>query len=105
MKKTHKKRENALRSALTQACETALGRFAGFIWLTHEINHDTPEQSLQIRCMFDSKDSLRAFLADQGQVQAFRWIIQSELQRESFTVKNLHKISFDSAPSSDNTAF
>ena len=39
MTKTDKKRDKAIREALTKACEIALQRNDGFQWLTHEVDY------------------------------------------------------------------
>ena len=52
MRKTDKRRDNALRVALTDACEIASERFDGFKWLTHFVHYCDFPQSLTVVCVF-----------------------------------------------------
>ncbi len=60
MKKTDKKIEKAIVSALTEVCEIALGEVAGFKWLTHQVDYRRLPDSLIIICIFDTKAQLAA---------------------------------------------
>lgn len=62
MRKTDKKRDNAIRHALTQACEIALEQQDGFLWLTHFVSFEKFPESLCIVCVFNTNEQLR--LAD-----------------------------------------
>ena len=58
MKKTHKKIDNQLRHALTNACEEIKDSFEEFAWLTHLVNFDQFPQSLRVNCFFSNSSSL-----------------------------------------------
>ncbi len=58
MKKTHKKIDNQLRQALTNACEEIKDNVEAFAWLTHQVNFDQFPQSLQVNCFFTNSSSL-----------------------------------------------
>lgn len=60
MKKTDKKTDNAIRLALTQACDIALAQHEGFLWLTHFINYQQFPKSLSVICVFESNEHLLA---------------------------------------------
>ncbi|MFV7771038.1 hypothetical protein [Shewanella marisflavi] len=63
MTKTDKKRDKALREQLTQMCVEAKECFAGFQWLTHQVDYGRFPSSLKVICVFDSKASLAEFKA------------------------------------------
>lgn len=58
MNKTVKKLEKQLIKALTTACETAKSKITGFDWLTHNANHANFPDSLVVRCVFDTQESV-----------------------------------------------
>ena len=58
MRKTDKKTENAITRALTEACEMALEKQEGFMWLTHFVNYKNFPGSLSIVCVFDNNEQL-----------------------------------------------
>ena len=58
MRKTDRKIENTLRVALTEACEMALEKHEGFMWLTHFANYQKFPDSLLILCIFDTNEQL-----------------------------------------------
>ncbi|AWL13078.1 hypothetical protein HMF8227_02626 [Saliniradius amylolyticus] len=58
MRKTDKKRNNAIRKALTQACESALDSVEGFQWLTHKVNYQNFPDSLVVICVFSTDQHL-----------------------------------------------
>lgn len=58
MKKTDKKIDNALRSALTQVCEVAQDSIEGFVWLTHLVDYQAFPSSLKIACIFETDEQL-----------------------------------------------
>ncbi len=60
MRKTDKKRNNAIRLALTDACEQALEQIPGFKWLTHYVDYQRFPQSLKVVCIFESQSALLA---------------------------------------------
>ncbi|MFV7784552.1 Fis family transcriptional regulator [Shewanella marisflavi] len=63
MTKTDKKRDKALRELLTLMCVEAKECFAGFQWLTHQVDYGRFPSSLKVICVFDSKASLAEFKA------------------------------------------
>ncbi|ASJ96838.1 Fis family transcriptional regulator [Shewanella marisflavi] len=63
MTKTDKKRDKALREQLTQMCVEAKECFAGFQWLTHQVDYGRFPSSFKVICVFDSKASLAEFKA------------------------------------------
>ncbi|WP_428612863.1 Fis family transcriptional regulator [Shewanella sp.] len=63
MTKTDKKRDKALREQLTLMCVEAKECFAGFQWLTHQVDYGRFPSSLKVICVFDSKASLAEFKA------------------------------------------
>lgn len=60
MTKTDKKRDKAIREALTEACEIALQRNDGFQWLTHEVDYKRFPQSLSVTCVYATNAELKA---------------------------------------------
>lgn len=95
MKKSDKKIDNALRSALTNVCETALGKVDGFVWLTHLVNYDAFPNSLKIVCVFETDLSLsKAIEAKQGDY--FYQLINRELNAVDIKHNKLRQqLSFD----------
>ena len=78
MKKTDKKIESTLVSALTDVCELALQEIEGFKWITHLVDYRRFPDSLVIVCVFDSNDHLSALLAA-GKDQYLRRLINEKL--------------------------
>ncbi|QUX95056.1 Fis family transcriptional regulator [Marinomonas sp. CT5] len=95
MKKSDKKIDNALREALTNVCEAALGSVDGFVWLTHLVNYNAFPQSLRIICVFDTDESLsKAITAKQD--DDFYTLISGELNNANIKVNKLRQqVSFD----------
>ncbi|MDB2387064.1 hypothetical protein N9W21_06930 [Shewanella sp.] len=60
MRKRDKKIENAIRIALTQACEQLKDNVTGFAWLTHQVDVKHIEKTLKVTFMFTSLASLNA---------------------------------------------
>ena len=60
MRKTDRKRDKAIREALTEACELALARRDGFQWLTHEVDYNRFPQSLTVTCVYATNADLKA---------------------------------------------
>lgn len=67
MRKTDKKREQIIISALQDVCEKALdcGEPAGFEWLTHNVNHQKP-QTLTVTCVFTTREQAQNASGDSG---------------------------------------
>ncbi len=62
MKKTDKKRENAIRQVLTDLCDEALDLYEGFEWLTHRVDYSRFPKSLKVICVFDTNANLKEFM-------------------------------------------
>lgn len=96
MKKTDKKRENALRHALTEVCEQTLDVVAGFTWVTHRVDYARFPQSLRIICVFETDDNL--FQAEhEGALSALSASIVKSLADINIKIQSADKhIFFDS---------
>ena len=91
MKKTDKKIDNALRRALTEACDMALEKHAGFLWLTHFANYQDFPESLSIVCIFDTNEQL-----SKANLNELRAIIKAKLTSIDIIVKNINqRVVFD----------
>ena len=88
MRKSDKKLENKLREVLTEVCETALKRFDGFEWLTHETNYKNFPNSLRITCVFDTNTNLDLFRASSASTELSRLI-----QKKLFEIDTIASIS------------
>ena len=95
MKKSDKKIEKALRDALTQVCETALGSVSGFVWLTHLVNFNAFPNSLKIVCVFEIDVDLSS-AREAKQDEYLCRLITEELNEVNVSIKNLNQhILFD----------
>ncbi|REG84363.1 Fis family transcriptional regulator [Marinomonas pollencensis] len=95
MKKTDKKRENALREALTKVCDQMLGEVAGFVWLTHLVDFNRFPQSVKIVCVFERDENLEKALAE-GQDARFYQAIDEQFKLANVGIKNSRPyVSFD----------
>ena len=91
MRKTDKKIENALRGALTDACDIALEKHEGFMWLTHFANYQNFSDSLSIVCIFDTNEKL-----SKANDEGLRVIIKDKLASIDINIKDIRKnVSFD----------
>ena len=91
MRKTDKKIENALRRALTEACDIALEKHEGFMWLTHFANYQNFPDSLSIVCVFDTNEQLSKANDD-----GLRVIIKDKLASIDINIKDIRQsVSFD----------
>ncbi len=89
MRKTDKKLESTLITALTEVCNEALEAFDGFQWLTHFANYSHFPDSLIIVCVFDTNEHLeKMYQKDTG--NAFRHMIKSKLESIGIRLKNIH---------------
>jgi hypothetical protein len=96
MRRTDKKIDNNVRSALTIACDTALEHVEGFKWLTHTAKYDCFPASLIVTCVFETDDSLNKFF-DQALDVYFRKLIQGSLLKVGVKFKHVQKqVRFDS---------
>jgi hypothetical protein len=91
MKKSDKKIEKALREALTQVCETALGSVSGFVWLTHLANFNSFPSSLKIVCVFECDADL-ANARESKQDEYLCGLIADELNKVNLAIKSLREI-------------
>ncbi|OUR69576.1 hypothetical protein A9Q77_08320 [Marinomonas sp. 42_23_T18] len=62
MKKTDKKLEKVLITALTRVCEQALEEIEGFQWLTHQVNFNDFPRSLRVTCVFETRAQVTTLL-------------------------------------------
>ena len=91
MRKTDKKIDNALRVALTEACDMALEKHEGFMWLTHFANYQNFPDSLSIVCVFDTNEQLA-----KANAEGLRAIIKDKLASIDIKIKDIRKsVSFD----------
>lgn len=91
MRKSDKKLDNAIRDALTKACDQALERSDGFQWLTHQVNYNAFPTSLHIVCVYDSDERL-----GRANIEWLRQVIDAQLQAIDIRLKDASKqISFD----------
>ena len=98
MRKTDKKRENALRQALTEACETALEKYEGFQWLTHFVNYSDFPASLSIVCVYDTN----AHLAKTDK-EGMRALIKEKLASIDIKMNDSHQqVRFDTEENCNN---
>ncbi|MGO2356179.1 MAG: Fis family transcriptional regulator [Marinomonas foliarum] len=95
MKKSDKKIDNALRSALTNVCEAALGKVDGFVWLTHVVNYNAFPNSLKIICVFETDEALANAIGAK-QDDFFYLLINRELSAVNIQLNKLRQqVGFD----------
>lgn len=95
MKKSDKKIDNALRTALTKVCESALGSVEGFVWLTHTVNYNAFPNSLCVVCVFETDQQLVRAL-DGKHDDYFYTLISHELNAVNIKLIHLRQqVSFD----------
>lgn len=98
MRKTDKKIENALRQALTEACEAALEKYEGFQWLTHFVKYSDFPASLSIVCVYD----INAHLAKTDK-EGMRVLIKEKLASIGITLKDCRQqVRFDTEENCDH---
>lgn len=96
MRKTDKKLDNQLQSALTRVCEAALSQVEGFQWLTHVVNFQNYPASLKVVCVFDNDDSMIQYLQSVHK-QRLAELIEQELAAIKVNLKQPSKhILYDS---------
>jgi len=98
MRKTDKKIDNAIISALTEVCEVALKEVAGFKWITHFVNYRDVANSLIVVCVFGSNSELSNALKA-GQDHVLRQLIQQQLT--AVNIKLRKPVNFDSEQACD----
>jgi hypothetical protein len=102
MKKSDRKLDNKLRSALTEVCEKALDEIEGFKWLTHLVNFNNFPKSLLVICVFETNSELDNAKMN-GQIAELKQMIANELAKAHFNIKDLNKhIKFDTEENCDN---
>ncbi|MBQ4810054.1 hypothetical protein A7985_06210 [Pseudoalteromonas luteoviolacea] len=95
MRKSDKKLEKNIVSALTEACEDALEAYEGFQWLTHIVNYQHFPESLSIVCVFNNKEHLQKAL-DDNKGEQLKGTIEKKLLTFDIKVKGIKKrILFD----------
>ena len=90
MRKTDKRRENALRVALTDACEIASERFDGFKWLTHFVNDSNFPESLTVVCVFTTNAHLSKMLST-SQDSELRNIVSEQLSNIDIKLNDIER--------------
>ncbi len=66
MRKSDKKVENLIRGVLTEVCEDTLKGYDGFLWVTHTVKFSSFPQSLEIVCVFETKQDRANFLKERA---------------------------------------
>jgi hypothetical protein len=95
MKKTDKKIDKKLRSALTEVCEIALENVIGFKWLTHFINNGNFPDSLSLICVFDTRAELLQ-MQSQHQDDYLCSLIKDKLAAVDINVRDIKRhVNFD----------
>lgn len=95
MKKSDKKIEHAIRTALTNVCEQALETTEGFKWITHYVNYNNFPDSLSILCVFETDESL-SVAKHSGADTCLKKHIQDELASHGIDTKNINlSVKFD----------
>ena len=95
MKKTNKKIEKNLITALTKVCDQALDQVEGFQWLTHMVSFNQFPESLSIICVFDTLDALEQAQST-AEVEALYDLIRRELKSVNISVRDITRhVRFD----------
>lgn len=101
MRKTDKKLDNQIRTALTEVCDVALRDINGFQWLTHLVNYSNFPQSLRIVCVFDTNDSLSRLSTSHSKDELLS-LIQKNLNQVNVHLKKVAThVAFDSEENCD----
>ncbi|MBL1275644.1 MAG: hypothetical protein COB30_006125 [Ectothiorhodospiraceae bacterium] len=88
MRKTDKKIDNQIRIALTNVCDKALIEIDGFQWLTHLVNYSNFPNSLKVICVFNTNESLSAFL-EKGNGDHLMALVHENLTDIGVNVKDI----------------
>ncbi len=95
MKKSDNILDNHLRKALTEVCETALEKIAGFKWLTHLANYRNFPNSLVVICVFETNAALDNVKLN-NQDQVLIKLIRKELLSVEINISDFNKhVKFD----------
>ena len=93
MRKTDKKKEQQLITALTDVCENVLKNYYGFQWITHLVNYANFPHSLKIICVFDTHDAIAAFKEKMLSIDTqenISFIINKKLLETGINIKNIN---------------
>lgn len=102
MRKSDKKLENSIVSALTDACEDDLQDYEGFQWLTHIVNFNSFPDSLSIICVFDTQENLTKVIGSNA-ANDIKSAIEARLLSNNIKVKNIQRrILFDTEEACEN---
>ncbi len=93
MRKTDKKIDNQIRTALNKVCHIGLSEIPGFSWLTHTVNYKDFPKSLIVTCVFESKSALEEALGKQYETDLNRLIVE-QLNQISVEIKSVKQIKF-----------
>lgn len=95
MKKTDKKIEKSLISALTKVCDQALDQVEGFQWLTHWVSFNKFPESLCVICVFDTLEALEQARST-GAIENLYDLISRELKAANITISDIARhVRFD----------
>lgn len=102
MRKSDKKLERSIVSALTAACEDDLKGYEGFQWLTHIVNFHSFPDSLSIICVFDTQENLTKITGSNA-VSEIKSAIETRLLSSNIKVKDIkRRIVFDTEEACEN---
>ena len=93
MKKSAKKKEQAITKALDRVCENLKLKHKGFVWLTHFGDYDNFPQSLKIVLVFENNQ----YLINAKSHALFSTVFQlseSLLKQEGIHIKRIDKTVF-----------
>ncbi|CAM3070745.1 Fis family transcriptional regulator [Vibrio neptunius] len=90
MRKSDKKTENQIREVLTEVCEDTLKSYDGFLWVTHTVKYASFPQSLEVVCVFDTKQNRANFLVGEGP-QHVSLTIQNAFNKVGVRMKSVDK--------------
>lgn len=89
LKKQDKKRDNAIRKALTEVCETLLDSQPGFVWLTHTADYKRFPQSLTITLVFENDSQMQQ--CKLNALPAIGRMVTSHLNKANITLPNAER--------------
>ncbi|WP_290652649.1 hypothetical protein [Aquisalimonas sp.] len=97
MNQTERKRlEERLSAMLGKACEAAREELSGFQWVTHVLDYDDPQRSIQVVWVFDSNDHLANALR-QGHDAYLTHLTSEAFEAAGLQVTDVQRhVSFDS---------
>jgi hypothetical protein len=86
MRKSDKKLEKSIVSALTLACEQIKDCVDDFIWLTHDVDYKNFPDSLVITCVFNSNQAIELAQSN-GELNLLTSIINKQLEKLNIKIK------------------